>query len=110
MSEVRQVDHIKRVRGGRGYLLIDERAAPSGTVLECPTQTCRHCNRVVILRPDRVRPRGYCQRCYAYVCDACTQTCTPFEQLIDFAINNPTVDVLNDQAAVQRLQEQGRIY
>jgi hypothetical protein len=38
---------------------------------ESATFTCSHCERVVIMNPDRSRARGYCPRCDHYVCDAC---------------------------------------
>ena len=86
-----------------GYLLIDNRESPgvspefvhrsgqnapiatSGTLYESATITCCHCNRVVILNPDRKRPRGYCAKCDHYVCDssACGLNCTPFRKLIE---------------------------
>ena len=81
-----------------GYLLIDNRFNPAipangkdsplvgaHTVYECATITCAHCNTVVILRPDRSRPRGHCRRCDKYVCDnpACNAECMNFDKLLD---------------------------
>lgn len=80
-----------------GYLLIDHRNSPgvspecvrasglptvavgAGQALESATISCAHCNTIVILNPDRTRPRGYCRKCDAYVCDnpACNAECKP---------------------------------
>lgn len=89
-----------------GYLHIDHRASPGitpefirasgkpggvavgeGTHYESATSTCAHCNAVVILNPDRSRPRNYCRRCDRYICDGCAAIptdgiCTPFEALL----------------------------
>ncbi len=72
-----------------GYLHVDHRASPGlpdevarrigfdpsltkeGKVFEADTLACAHCPSVFIKRPDRVRERGHCMRCNAYVCDAC---------------------------------------
>lgn len=90
-------------RAHEGYLLIDHRDSPGvpldlllsiGLPPECgkgvyesPTVTCCHCNAVVILNPMRTRPRGYCAKCDAYVCDnhGCNVECRPFAKLLDDA-------------------------
>ena len=81
-----------------GYLLIDNRGLPGidnpnekferigkNQLYECATITCAHCNTVVILRPDRSRPRNYCRKCDKYVCDnpACSVDCFSFDKLLD---------------------------
>lgn len=86
-----------------GYLLIDNlyspgvtaemvhasgKAAPAvgaDTIWESATVTCCHCGAVVILNPDRKRPRGYCAKCDAYHCDnpACGNECRPFDKFLD---------------------------
>lgn len=90
-----------------GYLRIDHSNSPGftaeeaiaggrssiglrgGTVFESATITCSHCQRVVVLNPDRSRSRGYCPKCDHYVCDWCenerirTGVCKPFKQVID---------------------------
>ena len=53
-----------------GYLSIDHRAVSKGH-FESATSTCSHCQRVVILNPDRTRPRHYCPQCDNYLCDEC---------------------------------------
>lgn len=79
-----------------GYLLIDNRDLPALTgggrfdpvganqVYECATITCAHCSAVVILRPDRSRPREYCRKCDKYICDECSgKPCYPIEKVLD---------------------------
>jgi len=49
-----------------------------------PTYTCAHCNKVVMLRPDRTRPRVRCQHCSGYICEKskfCQSDCTPIWQI-----------------------------
>ena len=72
-----------------GYILIDNRLAPPEPgiprFLEGAANRCAHCHAIVIRNPERERPRGYCRKCDAYVCDTCgaKQTCTPYEGFID---------------------------
>ena len=86
---------MKSKRSIEGYYLNDNRTAsmaagmPAG-VYESATITCSHCQRVVILRPDRSRARGYCPKCDHYVCDACEAVrvanagaCVTMNQIID---------------------------
>lgn len=61
-------------------------AVPEGTVFEAPTLTCSHCQRLVILNPERKRPRNYCYAGDHYVCDlpGCnTGTCTSIRRVLD---------------------------
>jgi hypothetical protein len=62
----------------------------AGQLFESPTITCAHCNTVVILNPDRTRPRGYCRKCDQYVCDnpACNAECNPLIKTIDILQEN----------------------
>ena len=95
-------------REQEGYLLIDHRAGPGitpemvtgtsldlpfvavpgGKMFESPTITCHHCERLVVLNPDRSRSRGYCPKCDHYVCDQCeaervrTGVCKPFNEMV----------------------------
>lgn len=74
-------------RGREGWLMIDNRAAGTG-MTEMATATCCHApcgGRVVILNPDRTRPRGFCRKCNHYVCDnpACSFECMPIEKVFD---------------------------
>ena len=84
-------------RSLEGYLLVDHRAGGgldgplrAGAVFESATLTCSHCQRQVVLNPDRSRPRGYCPKCDRYVCDGCEATrvasggeCKTFKQIMD---------------------------
>jgi hypothetical protein len=74
-------------RGGKSTLLIDN-AFVGGQRMEVHTMTCCHCDRVVILNPERTRERGYCQKCDAYVCDSggCRAECNPFQESIELAL------------------------
>lgn len=69
-----------------GLLIVDHRESPgvtpeqarghgpavgAGQLLETPTYTCVHCQRIVIMNPLRTRPRVYCQKCDDYTCDEC---------------------------------------
>ena len=50
-----------------------------------PTYTCGHCNVVVMLRPDRKRPRKRCLSCGKLVCERtkiCAEDCTPLRDLV----------------------------
>jgi hypothetical protein len=97
------MNHSKRSH--EGYLLIDHRASPGITeadlatvpearraefqaatgIFEAPTVRCCHCGVIVIINPDRKRPRHHCPKCDHYVCDtaSCVLTCTPFVQKVD---------------------------
>jgi hypothetical protein len=57
-------------------------------VTELPILVCCHCNRIVVLNPERQRARGWCEKCDAYVCDqaVCLTECNPFEQSIELAL------------------------
>ena len=92
-------------RSQEGYLLVDHRAspgipsalvqtghfldAPAGKVAECPTYTCSHCHRVVVMNPLRTRSREWCGSCDHYICDACGAAkkagaaCRTLNQLFD---------------------------
>jgi len=50
-----------------------------------PTYTCGHCTSVVVMRPDRIRPREMCHSCMNPVCDRpiCHAQCTPLSALAD---------------------------
>lgn len=86
-----------------GFLYIDHRASPGltrdeaisfgldpmrtaeGKLFEAGTAQCAHCGIPVILNPLRVRERGHCRKCDAYICDnpACHVECKPFSQKLD---------------------------
>lgn len=73
---------------GLGYLQVDNRAAGQRMV-EADTYTCTHCQRVVVMNPDRKRPRYKCRGCNHLICDGCAAIreagapCKTFAQLVD---------------------------
>lgn len=73
-----------RVRGGKGYLLIDDTAS-GGQKRQYDTLTCCHCNCVVVLNPQRKRARNWCRKCNHYVCDKaiCITECNPIQQALE---------------------------
>jgi hypothetical protein len=80
---------MRSLRSHEGYLQVDHRDSPGfteaealaaglnpklvrgGQNVESATITCSHCQRIVVLNPDRTRSRGYCPKCDHYVCDEC---------------------------------------
>jgi hypothetical protein len=85
----------KRVKGGKGYLMFDNRAS-GGKLIEMATQTCAHCGTIVVLNPERKRARGICKRCNAYICGdaACTVICSPIEKCVELAQKYPGLPTL----------------
>lgn len=91
-------------RAQEGYLLIDHRNSPgitpefirdhkldapavgAGKVLETALTVCHCCGGDVILNPNRSRPREWCMKHDAYMCDNCamlrkiTGSCIPLKQ------------------------------
>lgn len=53
---------------GRGFLC--DQIGP-GKLFEAPTYYCTHCQRTVIINPDRTRARAYCSKCDHDICDWC---------------------------------------
>lgn len=98
---------MKTKRRQEGWLMIDNRNSPgvpdqvmhrvspelppgSGRgLLETATVSCSHCQKQVIIRPDRERERAYCRSCDHYICDECavilrvTGVHRAFAQVID---------------------------
>jgi hypothetical protein len=86
---------IKTDNTDLGYLLIDHRNSPElppgvqNQVVEMATYTCTHCNGVVIMNPERHRPREFCKGCNHMICDNCaaikvkTGICKTFSQVVD---------------------------
>lgn len=78
-------------RSHEGYLLIDHSESPGfdgrtaelgarlslqrflgkGQKFQAATNTCSHCDRVVVRNPDRIRQRGHCSACDYFICDPC---------------------------------------
>jgi hypothetical protein len=82
---------MKWQRAKEGYYQIDHRfspgtdAVPGGMNYESATATCAHCSGIVVLNPNRSRPRNYCRACDDFICDGCAvkRKCRPFKQVID---------------------------
>lgn len=81
---------------GLGYLEIDHRNTvgelPPGVrfnYVERDTYTCTHCNAVVVLNPERIRPRYKCHGCSHLICDGCGaarwagEPCITMQQIVD---------------------------
>jgi ribosomal protein S27AE len=99
-------------RSQEGYLMVDHRNSPGITeadllsipierraefaprkgMFESPTIRCCHCGTMVILNPNRTRPRGYCGKCDHYTCDSpyCVP-CNPFNKQVDDALTQATL-------------------
>lgn len=123
---------------GAGYLVIDHSDSPGvspadvahvpgalavsgGKKLEADVLTCAHCERAILLNPERARPRNHCQKCDHYICDSpsCNVGCSPFKRVLDQAQaiaekfigdpHNPALNVLctDDLSALR--QETPRI-
>lgn len=62
----------------------------SDKVQEFPTYTCNHCNRVVVMHPDRTRERATCRKCMAPVCDLCSGVgdCNVFDADMELAFRD----------------------
>jgi len=43
----------------------------AGQKFQAATNTCSHCDAVVIRNPLRTRPRGHCRGCDYFICDPC---------------------------------------
>lgn len=67
----------RSLRSLEGYLMQDHSACLGGQKLEFGILTCSHCERQVVLNPERERARNHCRKCHAYVCDApaCNAEC-----------------------------------
>ncbi len=71
-----------------GWLMSDNRVS-GGQLIERAVVVCSHCQRAIVMNPDRTRPRGYCGKCDHYVCDPCegervrTGECKPLRQLYE---------------------------
>ncbi len=65
---------------------LDAPAVGAGVTFESAVAVCHSCGGDVILNPDRSRPRAWCMKHDAYLCDPCEalrssgQDCVPYEQ------------------------------
>ena len=73
---------------GLGYLDLDNRNAGQGR-FEADTYTCTHCQRIVVMNPERKRERYKCRGCTHHICDPCAVArtagapCRTFAQIAD---------------------------
>lgn len=98
---------MKTKRADEGYVLIDHRNSPgispefiaknrldapavgAGVTYESAVSVCHHCNRDIILNPNRTRERAWCWVCDHYICDLCDTArklgvpCTPFKKKLE---------------------------
>jgi hypothetical protein len=86
---------MKSKRSQEGYLLVNHKdspggfGSPGGVMVELPTFTCSHCQRIVMMNIQRTRDRGYCPKCDHYLCDTCEAaraaggTCYTYKQYLD---------------------------
>ena len=107
---------MRTKRSLEGELTIDHRNSPGvtpeqaiagaipvrgGTMFQSPTITCGHCQRIVVLNPDRSRSRGYCRGCDRFICDECelvrvqTGLCNDFERFADNYLNRAAKGLIN---------------
>ncbi len=100
---------MSSLRARTGYLEVDHRNSPgirpedvahvpglvavgAGQHYERDTKQCTHCQRTIVLEPLRTRERGYCPKCYHYICDHCeairvkSGACVPMAQVMDLAL------------------------
>lgn len=71
--------------------------------MEIPNFTCVHCNRMVVMHPERSRPRNVCRKCDALTCDACSGSCFPIMRDAELAYN----DVLKQPWMLRGLKADG---
>ena len=83
-------------RNDGGLLIID---SPDAARKELPTFTCCHCQRVVVMHPERKRVRNWCPNCDHYTCDSggCIVECNPIKRDIERAFASK-----DDQPWLQR--------
>jgi hypothetical protein len=102
---------MRTERSEEGWLLIENKFAPGpsaedlakwgkpeapvvgvGITYESATYTCSHCHTIVILNPNRSRPRNKCMKCFKRICDnpICNMDCKPLVELFDDLRNQLT--------------------
>lgn len=73
---------------------LDAPAVRGGQTFESAVIVCHHCQRDVILNPNRSRERGWCWNCDHYICDLCEAArkagaeCRPFIARLESAYNS----------------------
>lgn len=71
----------------QGYGIITDPDARGGVAIEFDTFTCKHCQRVTIVRPGESATNcgGWCGSCAAPICGVCADlgVCTPWEKQME---------------------------
>ncbi len=64
-------------------------------VKEFAAFNCVHCQRFVLMNPERKRSRNLCHRCNAYTCDTpgCVLDCNPAEESIELSFQHIGSDI-----------------
>lgn len=69
---------------------LDPKQLGEGGVFSTFTKGCTHCGGVVVMNPNRTRPRNHCFRCDHYICDGCAAVAAlpdyvhrSFKELVD---------------------------
>lgn len=85
ISSVRKMPITRKQKQG-GYMIV-RNADDRGHDIECDTFTCRHCNRIVKIRPlcDPVELGGRCTGCDGLLCSACASNlvCIHIEKRVE---------------------------
>lgn len=73
------------MRRPQGYAVITTPGVPTQ---EFDTFTCKHCQRIVLVQPNRdmiTTDGGFCHKCFGLICDTCAAkgVCTPFERQLE---------------------------
>ena len=87
----RELEGYLEIYGGAGITPEEAAKGPPGTMpirpdakLQLATLKCKHCERQVVLNPDRTRDRGHCYKGDHFLCDECA---------IDYKITGKCWDV-----------------
>ena len=77
--------------------LVNAAGLPMGAgrgLFEAPTFTCKHCQRIVVMNPNRTRERHFCRGCSHLICDECaaikavTLQCRTFDQMVEASLSS----------------------
>ena len=101
---------------GEGPTLSLEEAAKTGKdiagagrrgLFESATVRCSHCHSIVVLNPERSRPRNWCSKCDSYICDSpgCNAGCLPMDKVFDFVSNTLRNDAPRQRVPVEVLRK-----
>ena len=111
---------MRLLRDSESYLEINHRESPGftcdeavgiglrriakdvgkGQVARVPVAQCVHCQRMVILNPNRTRDREICPRYHKYVCDWCKEARCRKGNCISF---NDWIEQLRREAEVKEI-------